>query len=117
MSGIRVWTWGYFPITMGGRMWRPMATVLDATGPHELGRGFRGFLVTGPDGVTAVAEAQSGAIVGDNLESVRADITACGSCEVMRKQVEYARTEDRSDEVELLPEEWWQRVLKARSET
>lgn len=107
-----VWTLGYFPMTMGGRVWRPMRAKIPVTGPHDLGKGFEGYLCLGPGGATEVAESTSGAIVGDTLEAVRADIAACDDVDLMRKQCQSA-TARLTDVVDVEPDDWWRRILKA----
>ncbi len=108
-----IWTRGYFPFTMGGSVWRPMTAECEVTGPHDLGKGFEGYLAFGPDGMTKVAEAESGAIVGDTLDQVRADIAATDDVVLMQRQVEAARKEIGFGGVNVTAEEFWRRMRKA----
>jgi hypothetical protein len=77
---------------MGGSVNYVLACDLECTGPHKLGKGYEGYLATAPNGKTFVGEATTGAIVGDTLESVRADIKAAKPA-VMREQVKNAADE------------------------
>ena len=91
-----VWTWGYFPFSVGGAPRRPIKATLPVEGPHDLGGGFTGYVVTCPSGESYVAEASSGALVGPSLEEVRADITG-GDRIAMSEQIAQAQeTRDRS---------------------
>ncbi len=88
----RLWTYGHRPFVMGGSVDYVLACDVECTGPHKLGKGYEGYLATAPNGKTFVGEATTGAIVGDTLESVRADI-AVAKPAVMREQVKHAAEE------------------------
>ncbi len=102
---ITIWVPCYRPFIMGGDVNRPVKCEIEAQGPFDIGKGFKAYLVSKPGGRFAVAEATTGAIVGDTLEEVRADIKD-GSAAVMRKQVaESAIQVARAFTVE--PDEFW----------
>ncbi len=85
---LEIWKLGYFPFTLGGPVHRPVKTTVTVGESIDLGGGYRGYVIGEPDrGIYYVAEAQSGAIVGHNVESARADI-AGGDPEFMAAQVE-----------------------------
>ena len=87
-STITIWTLAYRPFIMGGDVHAPVGARVAALGPYDLGKGFEGYVVIDPfTGASAVAEASSGALVGPDLSSVRADIAAADEA-VMRRQVE-----------------------------
>lgn len=86
---IIVWTLASSPFRLGGPSMSPVSCEVEADGPHDLGAGFSGYLVTAPNGKTFVAEASSGAFVGPTIEAVRADVSAASPA-VMKKQVEGA---------------------------
>lgn len=88
----RLWTYGHRPFMMGGSVNYVLACDVECTGPHKLGKGYEGYLATAPNGKTFVGEATTGAIVGDTLENVRADIESAKPA-VMRKQVKNAADE------------------------
>lgn len=90
-----VWTSHYHPFTMGGNLWWDVGAIVPVDGPHELGRKYKGYLVTAPNGRTFVVEAMSGAFVGPDLESVRSDIKT-GSIKLMNRQVTDACRRRRS---------------------
>ena len=83
---------------MGGAVNYVLACDVKCTGPHNLGKGYAGYLATSPNGKTFVAESLTGAIVGETLENVRADIAAAKPS-VMRKQVLDAAKEAKTAEV------------------
>jgi hypothetical protein len=101
------------PFVLGGnRTYRPHGCYATPTsGPHDLGCEFEGYVITAPDGVTYIAEASSGAFVGPNLDTVRADITE-GGIDLMLQQVNKARR-DREIAVDLTPEDFWRRMRHA----
>jgi F420-0:gamma-glutamyl ligase-like protein len=109
---VKVWTMGYFPFTVGGNVWQPIKAEVEATGPHELGKGFKGYLCTSPSGRTKVAEASTGAIVGDTLIDVMKDIADCDDIEFMNKQVRDATREMKQGH-DLTTEDFWNRLEKA----
>ncbi len=93
-----IWTIGHRPFVFGGSVHYPMGCKVQCTGPHQLGKGFSGYLATAPNGKTFVAEATTGAIVGGTLEQVRADIDVA-KVSVMKKQV--AEAAERVSKVEI----------------
>jgi len=81
---------GYFPFSMGGKVRRPIVCDVEVTGPYDIGAGRQAYLATSPSGKTFVAESETGAIVGPNLEQVRQDV-AEAVVGVMERQMEQAR--------------------------
>ena len=112
---VRIWTWKYEPFQLGGMggapCQRPVAVEVPATGPYDLGNGFHGYLVTGPSGQTVVAEAESGGIVGDSVQQVRADIAACKDPKMMREQVRESTGYGKMAEL-LTAEAFWRLYCK-----
>ena len=102
---IKIYTMFYFPFVMGGNVWQPWACEVEADGPHDLGGGYQGYLVTSPGGHYVVAEATTGAMIGPNLEAVRKDI-AEGDPEIMAKQMEQSKSDSTGVQM-LEPEEFW----------
>ena len=102
---VKIWTEAYNPFVMGGSCHYALGTKVEADGPHDLGKGRTGYLVTAPDGSTCVAEATSGAIVGPDLETVRGHVEAAEEA-VMEKQV--ADALERGGTAKMVePEEFW----------
>ena len=87
---VKVYTLEYCPFVMGGEVWQPMATEVEADGPHDIGKGFEAYVVTAPNGKTFVAEKESGAFIGPDLKTVSGDIKI-GELKSMKKQVEDAK--------------------------
>ena len=100
----------YFPFVLGGNVWQPRACEVEADGPHDLGAGYQGYLVTSPGGHYVVAEATTGAMVGPNLEAVRKDI-AEGDPELMVKQMAQAKIDSTGTKM-MEPDEFWGRWEK-----
>lgn len=108
---LKVFTLAYFPFTMGGRVWRPMACEIEFEnydGPHDLGGGYRGYIITAPNGATFIAEADSGGFVGPSLKMVRQDIEN-GDPAVMKQQVEDALRQSKEAEV-VDTDEFWRKL-------
>lgn len=109
---VKVWTWGYFPFTVGGEVNRPIFT--NAVVPkdirlHDLGKGYFGYLIGCKNGFVVV-EKETGGIVGDNLESVRRDI-AEGDPKVMKQQIaENKKHGERAGYVK--PEKFWDMIKR-----
>jgi len=103
---IFVWTICYFPFTMGGSVWRPGGCKVKASGPYDLGKGYKGYLVTAPNNTTFVSEATSGAFVGPSLESVKKDIKT-GDPKLMKEQVTDANNKKGTVQ-ELEVEKFWE---------
>ncbi len=109
MKKIKVYTLEYQPFIMGGNVWQPVATHVEASGPHSLGPNYKGFVITAPNGKTFVAEARSGAFVGPNLKTVRDDLRI-GDPTLMKKQVDDALIQCEQARV-VEPDEFW-KLLK-----
>lgn len=106
---VKVYTLGYFPFVMGGNVWQPISCEVETENKkHDLGRGYKGYLITAPNGKTFVAECDSGAFVGPTLEQVREDIKT-GDPEVMKKQVADALIESKKAK-KIDPSEFWGRL-------
>lgn len=100
-----IWTIGYFPFTMGGRVNRPIKCDVPVEGPFDIGAGYQAYVATSPSGKTFVAEGITGAIVGSTLESVRDDVRVA-VVGVMEEQVEAARQQVSGARM-LTPEKFW----------
>ena len=83
---MKVFTMEYVPFVMGGNVWQPMCCEVEADGPHDLGDGYKGYVITAPNGKTFIAEETSGAFVGPDLKAVREDIET-GDKSIMADQV------------------------------
>lgn len=113
-ANMKIWTTGYNAWVMGGNPHYILVTELErVSGPFDIGKGFRAYRCESPSGKTYVMEATTGAIIGNTIADVRADIEGCDSIEVMQKQVDDARKqfETMRHEKVGLPEFW--RRMKA----
>lgn len=117
LTTITAWVPCYFPFTMGGHVWRPGGAKLECDRPVQFGE-FVVCVVHGPDGMTAVCELSTGAIVGETLQAVETDIEeayARGDVRMMRDQIEQARTYmDERGFTDLGADEFWRRLRLAR---
>jgi hypothetical protein len=104
---ITIWSIGYFPFTMGGKVHRPIKTEIEINDNQifDLGKGKKGYLIISPKGKTYVAESETGAFVGSTIEDVRKDILE-GDKKVMNKQIKEAKEQVRMAE-KFEPEEFW----------
>ena len=84
---IDVWTKQHHPMELGGPATRDVRSEVPGDGPHDLGKGYLGWLITAPDGGTFVVEGTSHAIVGSALEEVREDVRQ-GDAGLMAQQVQ-----------------------------
>jgi hypothetical protein len=102
---LKVFTLGYFPFTMGGNVWQPICCEVEADGPHDIGKGYKGYVITAPNGKTFIAEATTGAFVGPDLKTVKEDITL-GEESVMVEQVAKAMEQSKQAK-EMTPDKFW----------
>jgi hypothetical protein len=100
-----IWTYGYYPFSMGGRTWRPIKAKVPVKGPFPIGMGLAAWVAESPKGKTCVVETTSHAIVGPDLETVRADV-ALGDSETMWEQIRKGM-EEYAVATPLEPAELW----------
>lgn len=112
---IKIWTLKYNPFVMGGPVWKPVYTEVEAQGKYDLGKGFSGYLIVAPDGRTFVTESQSGGIVGDTITSVQKDIKECEDINFMERQIKEAIEVFKNAE-EIPEEEFWKLKFKSSRE-
>ena len=99
-----IWTWGYRPFVMGGNVNYVLGVEMWCYGPYVLGKGHKGYVAVAPNGKCFVAEATTGAIVGNGeteklaLEKVRGDIKT-GNSKVMKQQVKEAKEQIKDIEI------------------
>jgi hypothetical protein len=104
-----IWTRGYQPFIMGGNVNAPLGTTIEVGELYDLGQGYQGYLVANPKTGTAyVVEAQTGAIIGPDLETVRQDVKE-GDPKVMAEQVGKAM-EDQEKVMVKMPDDFWGRM-------
>lgn len=106
-----IWTEGYRPWIMGGDVHAPLGVEMDGGEPIAVGHDIMVHEIKFSDGRTAIAEATTGAIVGDDLQTVRDDVSAADPA-VMRQQVQAAS--QRVPRVQRLSEAEFLQVWKAR---
>jgi predicted transcriptional regulator len=85
-----IWTIGYFPFTIGGRVNAPMTTEIDMIEEKEVGYGVKAFSWKTPKGSIRISESETGAIVGDSFEDVINDIKETTKS-IMQKQINDAK--------------------------
>ena len=112
---ITIWTFGYEPFTMGGDVWQPIKTDVEAESLHEIGRGYKGYLVKAPDGSTIVAESITGALVGPTIARVKKDIET-GDPDLMKEQVAKAKEQVKRART-IDADEFWRKLKKDKKKT
>lgn len=111
---LRIWTEAYRPFIMGGDCNAPIICEMPVDGPFDLGKGIRGFLAVSPHGQTFCVEAETGAIIGPTVASVRQDVEVADPA-VMATQIAQAK-ERVLKACPVSPSEFWQLLRRARSE-
>ena len=86
-------------------MYRPVCCEVEAESLHELGDGYKGYLIKAPNGKTFVAEEETGALVGSTVARVKKDIKT-GDKKLMKEQIETSREDSKRAE-EVTTREWW----------
>lgn len=107
---MKIWTVAYRPFVMGGNVYATIYCEVEVTGPHDLGKGYQGYMATSPSGETFVVESTTGAIVGPTLEEVRADVAAADKT-VMDEQI--ANAAEQFKEAERVSPDYFWRFLRA----
>lgn len=103
---IRIWKKHYSPWIMGGDVHAPIGVDVEVSSADEvdLGKGFKGFRVAGPD-CEVIVDKASGGVIGRNLDEIRDDIEK-GDAKVMQAQITQAV--DTIAKIRLVePEEFW----------
>lgn len=90
-----IWTIGYFPFTIGGRVHAPMITEVDVIEEMEVGKGFKCFSWKTPLDNLRISESSTGAIVGNSFEEVIKDVEDA-DIDVINKQMKEASSLLRS---------------------
>lgn len=105
----KAWTWKYEPFQLGGMGGRPcqkpIAAMVECTGPYDLGQGFKGYLAVSPTGRVVVFECESCGIVGNDIAQVRADVRAAKVAEMVEQCAEARKYGEMADM--LTAEEFW----------
>jgi hypothetical protein len=103
----KIWTYMKLSfMTMGGDLrMKPRHIMVDAKGPFDLGKGFKAYTTTAPNGKTVVFCAKSKGIIGYDLDKVKKDV-ADGEIAVMKTQVSSAAKESKTSEEIDVPSFW-----------
>ncbi len=105
---MKAWTMGYFPLTMGGPVRRPIIADIKVDGPIPLGQGLFGYLAKSPKGKTVVIESLTGAVVGDSYFKVVEDVRTA-SLDVIADQLTEAVQRVKTAE-EVSDAKFWQMI-------
>ena len=105
MTKLKIYTESYQPFRMGGNLREPISCTVEALGPFDLGKGFEAYVVCDSHGSTVVAEAISGGLVGDTIESVRKDVEEVDEAAMSRQIDEGRETMKRARDIEAA--EFW----------
>jgi len=85
-----IWTEGYQPFIMGGDVNAPLGVEVEAGEPIDLGQDIRVHEIKFPDDQIAIVEATTGAIVGSDLQTVKADLSQADPV-VVQQQLQAAQ--------------------------
>jgi len=108
-----VWTMAYRPFIIGGNCNGPIGIEVAVGEQIPLGKGYFGYVVTSPKtGATYVAEAETGAFVGNSIAAVRDDI-ANAADDVMQQQMADAR-KLRKTAAKVDAADFWQLMSRAQ---
>ncbi len=111
MKSLKIWTEAYRPFILGGRVNAPIITQVKISEPPvALGGNISVHVIVSPvTDKTHVAEASTGALVGDSLDQVRKDFESA-DLKVIKGQLKEARKRrEQCDPV--TNDEFW-RLLK-----
>lgn len=84
-----IWKRTYNPFQMGGSLNKNIKTNITEYQEIELAKGFKGVYIK----EQGVFESESGGLVGDTVQNAIEDINSCDNIELMKSQVELAKTE------------------------
>lgn len=107
MQRIKIWTFQEMNFR-GLPAKAPVCVHVDAEGPFEVGNGWSAYVVTAPNGRTFIAEALTGALVGDSLEEVRADMASADPIILAQQEAMARETGPKAFEIDL--DEWWSKL-------
>ena len=108
-----IWTWCYSAFSMGGKPKRPMIAEMDCVEKYDLGKGYCGYSVINPNTKTSlIIESETGAIIGDNLETVKQDIAEADES-IMKEQIKNAKKRLVNAE-RITADEFWKRMQNVR---
>ena len=110
MPQVTIMTRAYQPFIFGGKVEYNIKTTVEGDGPHDIGKGYKAYVIKTPKGKTRIAEATSGALIGPSLKAVIKDVAA-GSAAIMKKQVGTAVKAAKKAKV-LEPDEFWKMYEK-----
>ena len=106
-----IWTYGYYPMTLGGPVRRPIKTSVSVGKPADIGAGYSAHLIDTPSGATVVAEASSGALIGPSLDAARADVASANPKTMAEQIADAIEKRDRASRLE--PYEFFRRLRTA----
>lgn len=104
----KIFTLARNPFAFGNRTY-PIATEIQDPEWTPLHKGFYAAAIIDTRGRSHVVEKESGALIGNTIEEVNADIDACDDISIMQQQVEKAK--EQCKEAQVLPQdEFWNRM-------
>lgn len=105
---IIIWTNAYSPWIMGGNVNAPIGVKAEVGEPIKTPKGFKLYEIMSPNRkITVIAEATTGAIVGNSVEQVKEDIRI-GDRKIMRNQIKEAEKKLKTVRV-VSEQEFWSR--------
>ena len=112
---LKVWTSACRPFLMGGNVHAPIATEVEVGDPVTLRYGINVYVVVSPKGNTFIAEATTGAFVGETVDGVRADLEFAPE-DVVQEQLQREGARGRTA-TPLSPNEFWALIPAEKNST
>lgn len=115
MPQITIWTHAYNAFVMGGDPHAPISATIEVESePVPLGKGFEAYVIQSPNGETYVVEKTTGAIIGQCLEEIRADV-ATATLDFLNKQIEAGHESARRRRA-ISAEDFWSKMATAKGD-
>lgn len=95
---------------LGGSVNYILQAELECTGPHDLGKGYVGYIAKSPSGKSFVSEEKSMAIVGNNLYEVQQDIKMAKKQIMISQILDAKKKYEAMDVVNVSPQEFFNKI-------
>jgi len=109
---LRIYTAAYRPFVMGGKVNYHIATEVSVTDAVDLGKGAVVRLALAPDGQIHVVEAETGAIIGQDLTEVERDVAEADAADITAQLVQARRDAETAETAPA--EQFWARLSRAK---
>jgi hypothetical protein len=101
----KIWSQLHQPFILDGTAHSYIAAEVEVGEPIPIGKGFKAYVVAGPDGKTLMAESKTGVCIGKSVEAVKRAVEI-GSATRMREQIRDA-AKTAPDVIVISAEKFW----------